>query len=298
MTDSIDEIIGRGPDEAPAIAAVDRPALTYRGLRRQVDRTVAALQRCGIGRGDLVGLVLPNGPEMATAFVALAASAVAAPLNPAYRADEFESYHADLQAKALIVPAGAPTPARAVAARHGIRILELSVSADAAARRVRAAGARRCRIRAGRGGAVRGRRGGPGAAHLRHHLATQDRAADAAQPLRLGGPCAPRPRSRTANSASTSCRCYTSTAWWRPCSRPLPRRGRSRPGSRPALLRLADQFAPTWYMAVRRCTRRSWRAPRNPESVGWARLRLVRSSSAVPPPRYARGGKRLFGAVR
>ena len=55
--------------------AVDRPALTYRGLRRQVDRTVAALHRCGIGRGDPVGLVLPNGPEMATAFVASRSSA-------------------------------------------------------------------------------------------------------------------------------------------------------------------------------------------------------------------------------
>jgi acyl-CoA synthetase (AMP-forming)/AMP-acid ligase II len=133
MTDGIDELIGRGADEAPAIAAFDRPELTYRGLRRQVDRTVAALHRCGIGRGDPVGLVLPNGPEMATAFLALAASAVGAPLNSAYRSDEFESYLTDLQARALIVPAGAPTPARAVAARHGIRILELSVSADAAA---------------------------------------------------------------------------------------------------------------------------------------------------------------------
>jgi oxalate---CoA ligase len=127
MTETIEELIGRGQDDAVAIAAVGRPPLSYGGLCRQVERTIGALNRFGIGRGDPVAIVLPNGPELATAFVATAAAAVAAPLNPAYRTDEFDSYLKDLRAKALIVPAGAETPARAVAARHGIRTLELSL---------------------------------------------------------------------------------------------------------------------------------------------------------------------------
>ena len=38
----------------------------------------------GIARHDRVVVVLPNGPEMALAFLTVAASAVCAPLNPAY----------------------------------------------------------------------------------------------------------------------------------------------------------------------------------------------------------------------
>ena len=130
---TIIELIAKGRDEAAAIGAVDRPPLTYGGLRRQVAATIAALNRAGIGRGDPVAIVLPNGPEMATAFIGIAAGATAAPLNPAYRADEFDFYLTDLGAKALIVQAGAETPARAVAQRHGIPVLELAVPSGAPA---------------------------------------------------------------------------------------------------------------------------------------------------------------------
>ena len=57
--------------------------------------------RHGIGRGDRVAIVLPNGPEMATAFVASPRAPTTAPLNPAYREDEFDFYLSDLGAKAL-----------------------------------------------------------------------------------------------------------------------------------------------------------------------------------------------------
>ena len=52
--------------------------------------TLAALNARGIGRNDRVAIVLDNGPEMAAAFLCISAGATAAPLNPAYRADEFE----------------------------------------------------------------------------------------------------------------------------------------------------------------------------------------------------------------
>ena len=44
-----------------------------------------ALNAIGIGRGDRVAIVLPNGPEMAASFVAIACGATTAPLNPAYK---------------------------------------------------------------------------------------------------------------------------------------------------------------------------------------------------------------------
>jgi len=74
--------------------------------------------------------VLPNGAEMATSFLAVASAAVAAPLNPAYRADEFAFYLTDLEAKAVIVLAGDDTPARQVAEAHGIAIIELVPRSD------------------------------------------------------------------------------------------------------------------------------------------------------------------------
>ena len=49
-----------------------------------------------------------------------------APLNAAYREDEFDFYLNDLDAKAVIVMCGQDTPVRAVAAKRGITIIELS----------------------------------------------------------------------------------------------------------------------------------------------------------------------------
>ena len=77
--------------------------------------------------------MLANGPEMATCFVACATAVTSAPLNPAYRADEFEFYLADLQAKALIVERGSASPAVGAARKLGVRIIELVVAEGAAA---------------------------------------------------------------------------------------------------------------------------------------------------------------------
>ena len=42
-------------------------------------------------------MVLPNGPEMATAFLAISSVCTCAPLNPAYSFDEFLFSLSDLQ---------------------------------------------------------------------------------------------------------------------------------------------------------------------------------------------------------
>ena len=113
-----------------AISSVSSPPLSYQGLLAQVNRTVSTLNRHGIGRGDRVALVLPNGPDLAVAFLAVAAGATCAPLNAAYRAEEFEFYLSDLNAKALIVQRGAESPAIDVACAKGIEVLELSRDDD------------------------------------------------------------------------------------------------------------------------------------------------------------------------
>ena len=127
MTDftTLSEMIARQrPDATPSRPRPPVP-LSYGALNALITRTGETLNRLGIGRGDRVGLVLPNCPEMATAFVAVAGACTCAPLNMAYRADEFEFYLSDLNAKALIVAQGSETPARAVAAKLGIAVIEL-----------------------------------------------------------------------------------------------------------------------------------------------------------------------------
>ena len=77
--------------------------------------------------------MLPNGPEMAVAILAVAASATCAPMNPAYGAEELDRYFADLRPRALITQAGINSPARRVALSRGVRVIELSTASDAEA---------------------------------------------------------------------------------------------------------------------------------------------------------------------
>jgi acyl-CoA synthetase (AMP-forming)/AMP-acid ligase II len=126
---TLHELLSTGADAATALAAPAAAPLTYRGLRANVARCAARLNAAGIGRGDRVAIVLPNGPQMAAAFVSIASCATAAPLNPAYRADEFDFYLSDLGARALVVERGSDSPAVGVAGKRGIAIIEL-VTAD------------------------------------------------------------------------------------------------------------------------------------------------------------------------
>ncbi|TNE33818.1 MAG: AMP-dependent synthetase [Alphaproteobacteria bacterium] len=122
---TLEKLIRKGEDKAPAIGAPSRPFLNYEGLKALAVDTVKSLNELGIGRGDRVAIVLPNGPEMASAFVAVACGATTAPLNPAYKPEEFEFYLEDLKAKALLVEAGSESPAVAVAKKLGVVVIEL-----------------------------------------------------------------------------------------------------------------------------------------------------------------------------
>jgi acyl-CoA synthetase (AMP-forming)/AMP-acid ligase II len=104
-------LLERGAPDATALSAPGGMPLTYQSLRKLVSETLAALNARSIGRNDRVAIVLDNGPEMAAAFLCVAAGATAAPLNPAYRADEFEFYLSDLKARLLVVGRDTSSPA-------------------------------------------------------------------------------------------------------------------------------------------------------------------------------------------
>ena len=127
------ELLDHGADDAEAIGAPGRSSLDYAGLRTHVAATVERINELGVGRNDAVAIVLPNGPEMASAFVAIGAGATTAPLNPAYTRDEFHFYLSDLEARLLVVEAGSTSPALDVAAELGISVATLQADSDSPA---------------------------------------------------------------------------------------------------------------------------------------------------------------------
>ena len=128
MTDNLYDLLVSCADTFPesvAISAPERKGLTYRQLLATIQNAANTFRALGIGRNNRIAIVLPNGPEMAAAFLAVTACATSAPLNPFYRAEEFDFYLSDLKAKALIVQSEEDSAAAAVAKRRNIPIIEL-----------------------------------------------------------------------------------------------------------------------------------------------------------------------------
>jgi acyl-CoA synthetase (AMP-forming)/AMP-acid ligase II len=122
---TITDLLKRGADDAPALSTPGGTPLSYKALRTLVADTHGALASRGIMVNDRIAIVLDNGPEMAAAFLAIGSGPTAAPLNPGYRADEFEFYLTDLRAKLLIVAKGKDSPCVPVAEKLGIPIARL-----------------------------------------------------------------------------------------------------------------------------------------------------------------------------
>lgn len=116
-----------------AIVAPRKSALTYSSLLDAVIDVRKKLKSIGIGRNDRVAVALPNGSEMAVAFLGIASCATCAPLNPNYRESEYDFYLSDLDAKALIFQSGVALSAVEVARKKGIPLVELSPVQKAAA---------------------------------------------------------------------------------------------------------------------------------------------------------------------
>jgi len=90
-------------------------SVTYASLATQVQAVADQLAAAGVGRGQRVGIALPNGLPTIVSFLAASVAGTAAPLNPAYREEEFRFYLEDTDAKVLIVPPDGAEAARAAA---------------------------------------------------------------------------------------------------------------------------------------------------------------------------------------
>lgn len=103
--------------------------VSYAMLRRHVEAVAEALAAFGIRRGDRVGMALPNGLPTLVSFLAASVAGTAAPLNPAYKEDEFRFYLDDTNARVLLLPPEGAEEARRAA---GSRVPILTVEMDAA----------------------------------------------------------------------------------------------------------------------------------------------------------------------
>jgi acyl-CoA synthetase (AMP-forming)/AMP-acid ligase II len=119
---TITDLLAAGKSDAPAILGPGLDPMTFGDLRTVVERLAGQLNALGIARNDRVAIVLPNGPDMATTFLAVASCAAAAPLNPKYRRDKFRFYLEDLNAKALITHGGDAEEAHAVCPDGTLRV--------------------------------------------------------------------------------------------------------------------------------------------------------------------------------
>ena len=124
MHQTVWDIVTNSPS-ARVIGAPGRAWMDGAGLALLAADTRAALAGVGIGRSDRVAIVLPNGPEMATAFLAIAATCCSAPLNPGYKATEFAFYLDDLKPRAIVLLEGEAGPARAMADQTGTPVITL-----------------------------------------------------------------------------------------------------------------------------------------------------------------------------
>lgn len=111
---------------AAAIQAPNGPAISYAELFRRVAGMASGLQARGVTPASRVGMVLPNGLDMAIALLGVSCASVAVPLNPAYKEAEYEAYFSETQASHLLVLEGEAPAARAAATKLGMQIIELA----------------------------------------------------------------------------------------------------------------------------------------------------------------------------
>ena len=109
LTDYLDDAVNRHPD---TVALTGRSSMTgatvtlsWRELRRRVDRMAAGLAGLGVGKGEVVACQLPNWWEFVALHLAcVRIGAVTNPLMPIFRQRELRYMLAFARARVLVVP--------------------------------------------------------------------------------------------------------------------------------------------------------------------------------------------------
>jgi acyl-CoA synthetase (AMP-forming)/AMP-acid ligase II len=123
----LDLISGARAGDTAIIVPEKDLRVSYASLKAQVVAVAETLAAAGARRGDRIGTALPNGLPNVVTFLAASMVGTAAPLNPAYKEDDFRFYLDDTAARFLLLPADGAEAARRAA---GSRVPILGVDLD------------------------------------------------------------------------------------------------------------------------------------------------------------------------
>lgn len=124
------ELLNKAPGANTAVIVPESGTrITYDSLRQQVTAAADVFISAGIEPGNRVAIALPNGLESIVCFLAASIAGTAAPLNAAYRHDEFVFFLEDTDAKILILPPDGAGEARRAASERNVPVMITSVEA-------------------------------------------------------------------------------------------------------------------------------------------------------------------------
>jgi long-chain acyl-CoA synthetase len=96
--------VSAAPDKPFLFSEADGREFTYAEFEAAVNRTARLLASTGVGKGDVVSLLLPNSVEYVIAYFACwQIGALAGPINSLLKAQEIEYVISNSEAKALLV---------------------------------------------------------------------------------------------------------------------------------------------------------------------------------------------------
>src|SRR5438067_5097714 len=102
--DLLEQRVARTPDRAFLLSEADGRQFTYAEFSAAVDRTATTLAAHGIGKGDVVSLLMPNSVEYIIAYFACwKLGALAGPVNSLLKEHEIEFVMNNSEAKAILV---------------------------------------------------------------------------------------------------------------------------------------------------------------------------------------------------
>jgi acyl-CoA synthetase (AMP-forming)/AMP-acid ligase II/thioesterase domain-containing protein/acyl carrier protein len=125
---SLLDMLARRAAEVPSSPAILTPSgrtTSYAGLHARVVEMREQLIAAGISHDHSVAVALPNGPELAMAFLGTMTTAACAPLAADRPVAEHERDLDAMGASLLVVQRGHATPARDAATALGVPLLEL-----------------------------------------------------------------------------------------------------------------------------------------------------------------------------
>ena len=106
--ETLADVFNHGSQSPAVIIPETNIELSFKQLKSLIEQFQQELAKIGLVRGDSVSFALVNGLEFTVAFLASTFQRlVAAPLNPAYKENEFKFYLEDANSKIAIVPKGA-----------------------------------------------------------------------------------------------------------------------------------------------------------------------------------------------